>query len=180
MQDSMIFDNNAHSYTAYTANYFSAEYTCIAKNGVSLTPYTVRENLPDVYDKTGMGKDYPLWDFTKWQPDVVCINLGTNDKPFANDFTERYVNFVGELRKKYAAAKIFLIAGAFSYNETQSKKDLVDNINKAVKELNDNGDSGVYYVQFKTIVNHDGHPRAAENKACAKELISKIKSVIWR
>jgi Carbohydrate esterase 2 N-terminal/GDSL-like Lipase/Acylhydrolase family len=178
MQDSMIFDNNAHSYPAYKAKYFNAEYTCIAKNGVSLTPYTTRENLPDVYDRTGMGKDYALWDFTKWQPDVVCINLRTNDAPFPKDFTERYVNFVGELRKKYATAKIFLIAGAFSYNETQSKKNAVDNISKAVKELNDKGDAGVYYVEFKTVVNHDGHPRAKENEACAKELILKIKAVM--
>lgn len=182
MQDSMIFDNNAHSYTAYTADYFKAEYTCIAKSGVSLTPYpvTVRQNLPEVYDRAGFGKEYPLWDFNQWQPDVVCINLSTNDVPFPSDFAELYINFVEELRKKYPTAKIFLIAGAFSYHETESKKNAVDNIGKAVKQLNDNGDLQVYYVQFKTIINHDGHPRAAENKACAKELISKIKSVIWR
>ena len=178
MQDSMIFDNNDHSYAAFTAKYFNAEYTCIAKNGASLTPYTTRENLPEVYDRTGMGKDYSLWDFTKWQADVVCINLSTNDVPFPKDFTERYINFVGELREKYANAKIFLIAGPFSYNETQSKKDAVDNISKAVKELNDKGDTAVYYVEFKTVINHNGHPRAKENEACAKELILKIKAVI--
>lgn len=178
MQDSLVFDNNDHSYAAYTAKFFNAEYTCIAQNGVSLTPYTTRENLPEVYDRTGMGKDYSLWDFTKWQADVVCINLSTNDEPFPKDFTERYINFVVELREKYANAKVFLIAGAFSYNETQSKKDAVDNISKAVKELNDKGDTAVYYMEFKKVINHNGHPRAKENEACAKELILKIRTVI--
>jgi lysophospholipase L1-like esterase len=180
MQDSMIFDNNAHSYTAYTAKYFNAEYTCIAKNGVSLTPYSVRENLPEVYDRTGMGKDCAVWDFTRWQPDVVCINLSTNDQPFPSDFTERYINFVHDLRNKYAAAKIFLIAGPFSSYETISKKNAVENINKAVTLLNAAGDKNVFYVEFKTVINHEGHPRAAENIKCAKELSAKIKSVIWK
>jgi hypothetical protein len=49
---------------------------------------------------------------------------------------------------------------------------------KAVKELNIQGDTGVYYVEFKTVVNHDGHPGAKENEACAKELILKIRAVI--
>ena len=125
-----------------------------------------------------MGKDYSLWNFTKWQADVVCINLSTNDEPFPKDFTERYINFVGELREKYTNAKIFLITGAFSYNEIQSKKDAVNNISKAVKELNTKGDRAVYHVEFKKVVNHDGHPRAKENEACAKELILKIRRVI--
>lgn len=54
----------------------------------------------------------------------------------------------------------------------------MENISKAVKELNDKGDSAVYYIEFKTVINHNSHPRAKENEACAKELIFKIKAVI--
>ena len=54
------------------------------------------------------------WDFTKFVPDAVVINLGSND--FAKGdpgaaFQSAYLKFVSELRPHYPAARFFLALG---------------------------------------------------------------------
>ena len=36
-------------------------------------------NMPAQYDYTLYNDKSEHWDFSRWQPDIVCINLGTND-----------------------------------------------------------------------------------------------------
>lgn len=169
-----IYDNNYYSYAAITARALNAEYTCVARNGAALTPYVDKKNIPDIYDRIGAVTTTPLWDFNAWSGDVVCINLGVNDSPLPNDFTLRYVSFVQKVRLNHPNAFIFLLAGPLRNSDT-----LKDAIKATVTNLNSNDDSKVYYMAFTEPIRHSGHPRIAENVACAKELVTKIKSVIW-
>jgi hypothetical protein len=170
----LSYDNNYFSYAAITARELNAEYSCIAECGASLTPYPIRKYLSDYYDKTGMGKDYQVWDFHSWQADIVCINLGVNDDPLPADFSARYVSFVQKIRGNYPNAHIFLLAGPL-FNDPALKKA----IGEAVHKLNLLGDSKVCYYCFNTTVKHEGHNRTFENQACADELVAEIKKVIW-
>lgn len=169
-----IYDNNYYSYAAITARALNAEYSCVARNGATLTPYNGKQNIPDVYDRIGVDATTPIWDFNGWLGDVVCINLGVNDSPFPADFTTRYVSFVQKIRANHPNAYIFLLAGPLWNSDA-----LKNAIKAAVTTLNSNGDSKVYYMAFTTSLRHSGHPRTAENVVCAKELVTKIKSVIW-
>lgn len=170
----IIYDNNYNSYAAIIARHFNADYSCIARNGLSLTPYKVRDNLPDYFDRSGMGKNYKKWDFSKWQPDIVCINLGANDRPYPKDFVKRYVRFIQKLRKPYPQSKIFILSGPF-WNDS-----ILSNAGDEVRTtLNNLGDKNVYHHIFKTRVKNEGHPRAATHKACADELIDVFSKKDW-
>lgn len=169
-----IYDNNYYSYAAITARALNAEYTCVARNGATLTPYVDKKNIPDIYNRIGAVATTPLWDFNTWIGDVICINLGVNDSPLPVDFTSRYVSFVEKLRSNHPDAYIFLLAGPLRTS------DLLKNVIKAaVDSLNSKGDSKVCFMTFTNTIKHTGHPRLAENVDCAKELVAKIKSIIW-
>ncbi|MDP4238121.1 MAG: Ig-like domain-containing protein [Bacteroidota bacterium] len=167
------YDNNYYSYAAITARALNAEYTCVARNGATLTPITGRQNIPDVYDRVGIDNTTPIWDFS-WIGDVICVDLGVNDSPFPADFTARYVTFVQKIRANHPNAYIFLLAGPLWNSDA-----LKNAIQATATTFNTAGDSKVYYYAFSTPITHSGHPRTAENVACAKELVTKIKSVIW-
>lgn len=80
-----------NNYTKMTADIINAEYRVLSQSGWGvLTSWdnNPHGNLPDYYEKVcGIlhgGKNIELGahnenDFTSWQPDVVVVNLGTND-----------------------------------------------------------------------------------------------------
>jgi hypothetical protein len=55
------------------------------------------------------------WDFSKWQPDIVVVNLGTNDfavsAPDEKSYVGAVVDFIRFVRGKYSAAKIVMLDG---------------------------------------------------------------------
>jgi lysophospholipase L1-like esterase len=171
-----LYDNNYNSYAAITARAFNAACMCTAISGISLTPYKVRSNLPSIFDRIYGSIKAPLWDFAQWQADVVVVNLGENDHPFPQNFSSAYISFVQKIRNKYPAAQIFLLTGPMSAG-TNSK--IIKAIDKAVKTVNVKGDKKVYAYHFIKNDSHRWHPRIADHQSCAKELIAKIKIVIW-
>ena len=79
------------NYTAITATNLNADYRVISQSGWGVltawdnNPY---KNIPDIYEKVcGLLKGernealgaLQEYDFSSWQPDIVVINLGTND-----------------------------------------------------------------------------------------------------
>ncbi|WP_339261565.1 SGNH/GDSL hydrolase family protein [Paenibacillus sp. FSL R5-0713] len=80
-----------HNYTYMTAEALNAEYRVISQSGWGvLTSWdnNPKGNIPDVYDQVcgllagerneALGAGDPH-DFGSWQPDVVVVNLGSND-----------------------------------------------------------------------------------------------------
>ncbi len=80
------------NYTTMTASALNADYHIISQSGWgALTSWDNNPNfnLPDQYEKVcgvltgeknemlGANKEY---DFTSWQPDIIVVNLGTNDE----------------------------------------------------------------------------------------------------
>jgi len=174
---SAIYDNAFNSYAGITARALRAEYVCIARSGATLSPYSSKVNIPSIFHRTGTDSiSSTLWDFSNWQSDVVCVNLGENDSPFPTDFSARYVSFVNKIRAKYPNAYVFLLFGPMS----QAAGVTVPNsIQDAVNILNAQGDKKVYFLKFSKTLTHSGHPRVADHLACAKELVAKIQTVIW-
>jgi lysophospholipase L1-like esterase len=83
--------SGVHNYTAMTAEAVHAEYRVISQSGWGvLTSWdnNPNGNIPDIYEQvcgllTGEHNEtlgaHKLNDFEFWQPDVVVVNLGTND-----------------------------------------------------------------------------------------------------
>lgn len=71
----------------------------------------------DTFGKAGYPADIP-WDFTLYQPEVIVINLGTNDDSYCQDTAEKqeeyvrqYIEFLKVVRKHNPNAEIFCVLG---------------------------------------------------------------------
>ena len=71
--------------------------------------------MPAIYPRLFFQTERPLWDATRFVPQVVCINLGTNDFSAAgvnpDKFVATYREFAAGLLLQYPQAKLVLIQG---------------------------------------------------------------------
>jgi len=124
-----------------------------------------------------------LWDPSQWIPQVVVINLGTND--FANGipnetaFVTGYSNFVQQLRTYYSDAVIYCAVGPMlSYDNLTSAREYITTV---VNQFNAAGDTKVHYIEFPE---QDGslgygqnyHPTVAEHAVMAAQLTQQIET----
>ncbi|NQX46053.1 GDSL family lipase [Paenibacillus tritici] len=83
--------SGVHNYTAMTAEAVQADYRVVSQSGwgvLSSWDNNPQGNIPDIYEQvcgllTGHHNEalgaHQKNDFGSWQPDVVVVNLGTND-----------------------------------------------------------------------------------------------------
>jgi lysophospholipase L1-like esterase len=65
----------------------------------------------------------PPWDFTRYSPKVVVVNLGTNDwglKVPDAEFQQKYTNFLANVRAKHPAAEIVVLRTFNGYKADQT------------------------------------------------------------
>jgi len=117
-----------HTYSPITQDVFSS-YAGVAARELKAEMRTVAfsgrgifRNHPDSEDPLTLPEFFPYisvntkipWDFS-WQPNVVVIELGTNDfafgAPDSAEFVNSVVKFVKQVRKKYPKAKIIITDG---------------------------------------------------------------------
>ena len=187
------FENNYLTYGAITARHFDAQFSCIANSGIGIMVSWFPDTMPDIYDLTDPHDKNTLWDFNKYTPDVVVINLFQNDswivnqpkngefikkfgsqKPNEDFIVKSYQNFVKKIRTKYPKASIICVLGNMDATKEGSK--WPDYIVKAVENFNDNK----IYTHFFKYKNTPGHPKVSEQKAMADSLIAFInQNIKW-
>jgi hypothetical protein len=187
------FEDNYISYAAITARHFDAEYSCIARSGIGVLVSWFPMIMPEMYDLLDPSDPNSKWDFTKYTPDVVVINLFQNDswivlKPDNPEFKHRfgakppspeqiisaYYDMVKNIRGKYPKAQIICALG--SMDATKEGSPWPGYINSAVNQLNDKKIK-THFFPYK---NTNGHPSKAEQQAMADDLISYIeKHIKW-
>ena len=89
--------------------------------------------MPWQYEYTLFNKHDEKWDFNKYQPQLVCINLGTNDLSTNNydiaHYEKNYRMFLTMVRSKYPNAKIVLITGPMlGEKESGEQREVLDRI----------------------------------------------------
>jgi lysophospholipase L1-like esterase len=110
-------ENHYLAYGPVAARLVGAEIVTVAWSGKGVVNNygdDTFEPLPQIYDRTLASDPGIAWDFS-WQPDVVVINLGTNDfstdgDPAEDVFVPAYVDFLAHLRDVYPDALILPIA----------------------------------------------------------------------
>jgi len=110
-------ENHYLSYEALAARALNAELYTEAWSGIGMYRNyegATTDVMPDRYPRTLPERATSTWDFSKFVPDAVVINLGTND--FAKGdpgapFQAAYLKFVSDLRGHYPAARFFLALG---------------------------------------------------------------------
>ncbi len=119
---SPVTENANLSYAAIASRELNADYHLIAYSGRGVVRNYGDSNkisvepMPALYDRICFNDTISKWDFTKWIPQVVVINLGTNDfstQPFPdkNVFQNAYKNLIDRVRNLYPGVAVFCICG---------------------------------------------------------------------
>ncbi|PYI57447.1 discoidin domain-containing protein [Paenibacillus flagellatus] len=130
--------NADHTQVAYPGVCLQNGIQCYSPNPVGMSSHyfktkTVREAT--------YGTVLPDWDFTTYTPDVVVINLGTNDRAFQvtdADFQATYSAFLQGIRAKLPDAAILVMRTFGGYKAAPTLAAVNDRIAA--------GDANVHYV----------------------------------
>jgi len=184
-------ENNYHSFAPITARAFGAEYHIVAHSGQGVvrnygyekqvSPYAMPDRYLQVFDT----RKTPLWDFNDWKPDMVVINLGTNDfstepHPEETVFNRGYNSLIKTVRSKYGAVPIFCIVGPMTNEPCYSYV-------KKMVEGNRNflSDENVYFIGIPTYLMIDEedlgasmHPNYSGQVKMAAHIVPVISSVM--
>ena len=182
--DPNTWDNNS-AYGAITSRNLNAEYRCISRSGIGFIISWFPLIMPEMYDRLNPADPNSKWDFSKWTPDIVVINLGQNDSwlisrlkpvPQEPEIIQRYCDFVSLIRAKYPKAAIFCALG--SMDATKVGSPWPGYIRTAVKKLKDEkSDKNIYAMMFP-FTNKQAHPTISDHKQMADSLTAFIKQTL--
>ena len=176
-------ENNDLAYGAITARRFGAEYVCIAWSGIGIyRDYGGRteNNMSLKYEKILASDSTAIWDFRAPPPQVVVINLGTNDfakgDPGAN-YIDAYKALIKTVRGHYPDASIFCALGAMIDGEKAVKnKQYIDQV------ISDLKDPRLYFVSLgaqdgkRNGFGADWHPSLKTHAAMAESLVAAVEA----
>lgn len=180
-----------------TAQALGADYSLVSFSGYGIISgcsngedKVSEQALPQYYTKLGYswaanGSFKPSdveWDFSR-QPDVVVINLGTNDDSYTknieerqNEFRDAYTEFLKTVRSKNPNAKIVCAFGIMGDR-------LFDKIQEAVNNYTtETGDSNVSTLRFDVQQASDGysadwHPSVTTHDKASQKLAEYVKTL---
>jgi hypothetical protein len=175
--------DNYLTYAAKTARALDADYRCISMSGIGVMVSWYDLVMPQLYDQLIPWNEYPKWDFSQWQADVVVINLFQNDSWLINNLPvvpndeqriEAYFNFIQSIREKYSDAIIICTLGNMGACRSGSKWPgyISSAVEKSRTELSD---FKVFSMPM-TYKNTEGHPTVSEHQQMADVLIPFIQS----
>lgn len=186
------------AYGYLTAQKLDADYSMVSLSGYGIiSGYSgdgkkvAVQTLPQYYDKLGYswsanGSFSPSkvdWDFSKRQPDVIVVNLGTNDDSYTKDkkelqeeFSAAYTEFIKQIREKNPNAKILCILGVMGDR-------LYPYVEEAVKRYTDEtGETNVFSLRLAPQSAKDGygadwHPSETTHGKVADAVMQEIKKI---
>lgn len=191
------YENAEHAFACLTAKALCADCSLVAGSGYGvLSGFTeddtihAQGTLPPFYERFGFPRSYPTlfspadipWTFHTWQPDVIVINLGTNDDSYCKGdparerlFQARYRSFLQTVRRCNPSASIFCMLGVM-------KHQIYPALERAVSEYREeSGDQRIFCRQFPLQKKKNGygsnwHPSAKTHQETAKLLTAWIRT----
>lgn len=188
------------TYAYLTAEQLQADYSIVSFSGYGIiTGYTENDQkltthlLPDYYEKVGKseGKFDGIvlpqdlcWDFNKFVPELIVINLGTNDDSYTKDDTAKqteyareYVEFLKMVRRNNLHAPILCTLGIMGDRLYPYVEQAVNNYTR------ETGDSNITAMKFDVQLAADGyvanfHPSRVTHSKAADKLTAHIKELM--
>ena len=177
------------TYASKVADYLDADYNVMCMQGIALSS-DCNTNKParkyvmkDVYMNYSVNEK-TAWDYSKFQPDIIIINLGTNDNgslinPYTgkfnpttetnaklNTFISEYSAMIEDLHEKCPKAKIICCLGMMACNE------LYNEIADMVESLKNGGADYVYSLKlYLGKLAFGGHPSEQSNQVNAEMIL---------
>lgn len=195
-------ENHYYSYASIAARNLEAQHWVVARSGIGAyrnydgpKKGNPESCMPVQYEYTGYAWKPELrkeqtflrekWDFSRYQPDVVCINLGTNDLSTPNYdlalLKQSYQKFLKLVRQHNPKAKIVLLTGSMLYNqELQMAKQLLDELTDKAHKA---GDQEVYrfdmnHIDGEAFLGNDWHPNVYQDEKMANELTAYLRKLM--
>jgi hypothetical protein len=181
------YENGYLSYAAITARHFDAEFHNTSRSGIGIMVSWDALIMPELYNRLDPTDAESKWDFSKYTPDVVVINLFQNDAwitklpenaqfkarfgikpPTEEQIIKAYRDFVKTIRGKYTKAKIICVLG--NMEAVKEGSPWPGYVQKAVAQLDDKN----IYAHIFPYKNTPGHPSKSEQQAMADDLIAFI------
>ncbi len=114
-------ENHYLSYSSLLCRMLDAEEMCVARSGIgAYRNYNgpaagSKDNMNYWYDYTCYGDTTQRWDFSLFRPDIICVNLGTNDLSTTGYrvdlYKQAYRKLIVHLHQVQPQAKIVMLAG---------------------------------------------------------------------
>jgi len=195
---STTMENPLKAYSIKLAQKCKAEYQLVSWSGIGTTSSYIDPDvdvprndwlMPPLYPYTDKGlenvigfvdgKDYEEWDFSRFVPDVIVINLGTNDASWVRNIPERrteyistYVDFLKFIREKNPDSYIVCTYGIMG-------TDLSSAIDEVVSLMND---EKISYLPLEVQKEEDGigadwHPSAVSHEKMAERLADYVNGI---
>lgn len=173
---------NVSDYGWVASEILGTEHTQIAYPGINLASGYGKSkgNGMDIQYLKARSLKYPdaaEWTFEKYSPDVVTINLGTNDnnnKVPDSVFTQSYIKLITSIRSHFPKAKIIAMRTFLGIKQAATME--------AVNQLNAHGDRNVFYLDTTGWItsktsdyNDSAHPSDAGQVKAGKLLAEKLK-----
>ncbi|MBP5455883.1 MAG: hypothetical protein J6Y37_05240 [Paludibacteraceae bacterium] len=184
--------NFAKSYAFLTAQAFNAEMMVVARSGIGVyrnyddKPEGSVRPMPVVYRNVLISEAETRWDFASYQPDLLIVNLGTNDLStpgFRMELVDSaYRNFLDEVREHYPDTKILLLTGCMLH-PTPVLDEFKARLDTIVAERKRKGDERLFRLDFEPQDGSlgyaaDWHPSQRQQQNMADTLIPFVSSIM--
>jgi len=188
------------AYAYKTAQTLQADYSMVSYSGYGIVSGYSGDGMKEpnqivssYYDKVGfsygnVGGSLSIssvkWDYSKYEPDLIVINLGTNDDSYCQsdlerqaEYTGQYTKFLKKIRGFNPNAKILCTLGIMGDR-------LYPCIEKAVVDyIKATADTNISSMKFDDQLPNDGyvadgHPTKATHNKASEKLTAEIKKIM--
>ncbi len=189
-------ENPWDNYAALTARHFGAEFHLISWTSIGIISNSVEESvnepadewtMPKIYSYTDKGtenylsipdEEKELWDFGKFSPDLIVINLGTNDNFYTRGIPGREESFRAGCRDFIREVRGLNPGSAILYALGAMGQELCPQAEAAVNELRET-DKNIFFMRFDVQREEDGigaeaHPSLITHRKMSERLIAEI------
>ncbi len=184
--------NQFLAYSAVTARQLGAEMHATSQSGIGVMASWFDFTMFDFFDQLSpSGNNTSVWDFSRWTPDVVVINLLQNDKwlidvhhvlkpePSQAQRVQAYVRFVKRIRATYPKAYVVCVLGSMDATAPGSSWPAV--VSEAVRQIKAENPAEKMDTLFFEFTGFGKHPRVRHHQANADKLTAFIKQKMgWR
>lgn len=180
-------ENAYLTYGALTARELNADFHDIAWSGRKMWP---DNTIPEIYDLALPEDKTSTWNLKDSIPDVIVINLATNDfgnkNPDQKGWTEAYSAFIQRLRGRAPKARIYCTVGPMMTDNWPPNNKALTTVKSYLVEVlrlrASVGDDNIRVIEFETQdeardgIGSDWHPNLKTHRKMADVLEAAIRS----
>lgn len=182
-------ENHYLTYAAITSRSFNARHLAVCKSGIGIYrnwdgPVNGNPDcMPHYYERIFLYEPAPLYNFAQ-KPDLICIDLGTNDfstnKGDSSKYVNGYLKFLETVQLKNKAADIICLLGPMLEGNDLNR--IRRYLHIIVDAANKKKNGKVYFFEMSEQTGSldygiDSHPTIAQHLKNAKELVEYIHSL---